>query len=91
MNKRALARDVAQKTKLTQKNASKAVDAIIESISEGLAKGEKVTLFGFGVFKAVDRAKRDGVNPATGEKLEIPARKVLRFKPGKPLKEAVRS
>ncbi len=91
MDKRALARDVAQKTKLTQKIASKAVDAIIASISEELAKGEKVTLVGFGTFRVVDRARTTGVNPATGEKLEIPARKVLRFKPGRPLKEAVRS
>ncbi len=91
MNKLDLARDVAEKAALTQKDASKAVDAIIESISEELAKGEKVTLVGFGTFRVVDCARTTGVNPATGEKLEIPARKVLRFKPGKPLKEAVRS
>ncbi len=91
MNKIDLVRNVAEEVALTKKDAAKAVEAIFDAISDELAKGEKVTLVGFGTFQAVDRAKKIGVNPATGEKLEISSRTVPKFKAGKSLKEAVRS
>ncbi len=67
------------------------LNAVFDTIADELARGENVTLVGFGVFKAVDRAKKTGRNPITGEKMGIPARTVPKFTAGKALKEAVRS
>jgi DNA-binding protein HU-beta len=63
--------------------------AVIDSITETLAKGQKVQLVGFGTFEVRERAARDGVNPRTKEKIKIAAAKVPAFKPGRALKEAV--
>lgn len=74
---------------MSKKDAAAAVDAVIESVSEALAAGDKVALVGFGSFEVRERAARMGRNPQTGEEIEIPASKVPAFKPGKVLKEAI--
>lgn len=90
MNKTELIEAVANATELTKKDASKAVDAVFDTILNALKNGEKVQLIGFGNFEVRDRAARKGRNPQTGEEIEIPASKVPAFKPGKALKEAVK-
>jgi DNA-binding protein HU-beta len=90
MNKTELVKAVAEQAELTQKDATKAVDALIETISETLAKEEKIQLIGFGTFEVRERSARKGRNPQTGEEIEIAASKVPAFKPGKELKEAVK-
>lgn len=65
-------------------------DAFTETIADTLSKGEKVTLVGFGSFQVMERKAREGRNPQTGEKLQIPAKKVPKFRAGKKLREAVR-
>jgi Bacterial nucleoid DNA-binding protein len=89
VNKTELIARVAEKTSLTKKAAGDAVEAVLDTISEALASGEKVTIVGFGTFEVRDRAARRGVNPATGEAIEIPASRVPAFKAGKSLKEKV--
>jgi DNA-binding protein HU-beta len=90
MNKTELVKAVAEQAEQTQKDAVKAVDALIETISGTLAKKEKIQLIGFGTFEVRDRSARKGRNPQTGEEIEIAASKVPAFKPGKELKEAVK-
>ncbi|ETA74802.1 HU family DNA-binding protein [Ligilactobacillus equi] len=89
-NKAQLIDTVAEKTGLTKKDATVAVDAVFGSIQDFLAEGEKVQLIGFGNFEVRDRAARKGRNPQTGEEIQIPASKVPAFKPGKALKDAVK-
>ncbi|MBP9759164.1 HU family DNA-binding protein [Candidatus Dojkabacteria bacterium] len=89
MNKADLVNAVAEKTGLTKKDASAALEAVMEAISGGLKKGKSITLTGFGTFAVAKRSAREGRNPQTGEKIKIPAKKVPKFKPGKALREAV--
>jgi len=89
VNKSDLIAQVAEKTGLTKKVAGDAVESVFAIITDALAAGEKVTLVGFGTFEVRERAARRGVNPATGESIEIPASRVPAFKAGKSLKEAV--
>lgn len=89
MTKAELINAVAQKTELSKKDSEKAVVAVIDAISETLAAGEKVALVGFGTFEVKERAAREGINPRTKEKIEIPASKLPAFKAGKALKEVV--
>jgi len=89
MNKNELISAVAEKSELTKKDASKAVEALLDVLTDSLSKGDKVQLIGFGNFEVRDRAARSGRNPQTGEAIEIPASKVPAFKPGKALKDAV--
>ena len=89
MTKTELISVVAEKTGFSKKDADKAVAAVLDSISEALAGGEKIQLVGFGTFEGRDRAAREGKNPATGEKITIAATKVPAFKAGKALKDAV--
>lgn len=89
MTKTELIGVVAEKTGFSKKDADKAVAAVLDSISEALAGGEKIQLVGFGTFEVRDRAAREGKNPATGEKITIAATKVPAFKAGKALKDAV--
>ena len=89
MTKAELINAVAQKTELYKKDSEKAVVAVIDAISEALAAGEKVALVGFGTFEVKERAAREGINPRTKEKIEIPASKLPVFKAGKTLKEVV--
>jgi len=90
INKSELTKEVAAKLNSKQNEAEKVIDALIESIKDNLAKGEKVQIIGFGSFEVRNRAARKGRNPQTGETLTIPATKVPAFKPGKALKDAVK-
>lgn len=89
MNKQELVASVAEKTKLTKKDAEQALNAVLESIKEALAKGDKVSLVGFGTFEVRERKERSGRNPRTRETIKIPAAKVPAFRPGKDLKESI--
>ncbi|HEW91837.1 MAG TPA: HU family DNA-binding protein [Thermotogaceae bacterium] len=89
MNKKTLVAEVAKKAGTTKKEAQKVVDAFIQTVSEALAKGEKVRLVGFGSFVVKERAARKGVNPRTKKAINIPAKKVPKFVPGKELREKV--
>lgn len=89
MNKADLIDAIAKKAEMTKKDAGVALDAIIESVSGSLSKGEKVTLVGFGTFDVRERKARTGVNPRTKAKIKIPASKAPVFKAGKELKEKV--
>ncbi len=89
MNKNELIAAIAETTGLTKSNASKAVDAVIDSITTSLRKGDEVRLVGFGTFCIVHRRETEGRNPRTGEKIKISAVKLPKFKPGKALKESV--
>ncbi|MDD9781482.1 HU family DNA-binding protein [Priestia megaterium] len=90
MNKTELVDAVATKSELTKQDSKKAVDALFETISNTLAKEEKIQLVGFGTFEIRERAERTGRNPQTGEEMTIPASKAPAFKPGKELKEAIK-
>lgn len=90
MNKTELVAAVATKAELSKKDAEAAVKAVIESVTEALADGEKVALVGFGTFDVKTRAARTGKNPRTGEAIEIPEAKVPSFKAGSALKDAVK-
>jgi len=90
MNKADLIQAVAEKSGLTKKESSSAVDAFINGISDSLAKGENVQLVGFGTFEVRSRKAREGRNPATGEAIKIKASKVPAFKAGKALKDKVK-
>jgi DNA-binding protein HU-beta len=88
MNKGDLVAEVA-KVLSSKKDAQAAVDQVFSAITDALAKEDSVTLVGFGTFKASERKARKGRNPQTGEEIEIPARKVPKFVPGKNLKDAI--
>jgi DNA-binding protein HU-beta len=90
MNKTDLINAVAEASELSKKDATKAVDAVFDTILDALKDGDKVQLIGFGNFEVRERAARKGRNPQTGEEIEIPASKVPAFKPGKALKDAVK-
>ncbi|AOM82797.1 HU family DNA-binding protein [Salisediminibacterium beveridgei] len=90
MNKTELINAVAESADLSKKDATSAVDAVFEVITNSLKKGDKVQLIGFGNFEVRERAARKGRNPQTGEEIEIPASNVPAFKPGKALKDAVK-
>lgn len=89
MNKADLVEVISSKEGLTKAQSERILNLIIDSIKNSLKKGEEVTIAGFGSFKVKTRAARQGVNPKTGEKIQIPEKKVPKFKPGKGLKEAV--
>lgn len=89
MNKAELAAAVAEKTGASKKDCEKAVNAVLEAITESLVKGEEVRLVGFGSFETKERAARKGRNPKTKTEIEIPASRVASFKVGKALKDAV--
>lgn len=81
MNKTDLTNEVAAKAGLNKTDARKALDAVLESIEQALANDDKVQLIGFGTFSVVEKEARTGINPRTKEKIEIAARKVVKFKP----------
>ncbi|GAK04133.1 DNA-binding protein [Geomicrobium sp. JCM 19037] len=89
MNKTDLINAVAEHADLSKKEASKAVDAVFDNITDSLKAGDKVQLVGFGSFEVRERASRKGRNPQTGDEIEIPATKNPAFRPGKQLKDAV--
>jgi Bacterial nucleoid DNA-binding protein len=87
LNKTDLIAKVAELTDLSKKDATKAVDAVFDAISDALQTGDKVQLVGFGNFEVRERQARKGRNPQTGEEIDIPASKMPAFKPGKSLKD----
>ncbi|MEY3826401.1 MAG: hypothetical protein RLZZ148_1215 [Cyanobacteriota bacterium] len=89
MNKGELVDQIAQKAVVTKKQADAVLSATIEAIMEAVSEGDKVTLVGFGSFESRDRKAREGRNPKTGDKMEIPATKVPAFSAGKLFKEKV--
>ena len=89
MTKSELIDAIAEKAGLSKADASKALDATLESITDALKVGDKVALIGFGTFSVSSRAARTGKNPQTGEALAIPASKAAKFKAGQKLKDAV--
>jgi len=90
MNKGDLVEKIASEVGLTKRASSEAVGAITSVITEALARGEKATLVGFGAFQVMERKARRGKNPQTGQTIEVPAKKVPKFKAGRGLGEAVR-
>ncbi len=90
MNKSELVEKIAKGADISKEKAKKALDATIETITSSLKKKEPVSLPGFGSFDVSKRKAREGRNPATGEKIKIPATKVPKFKAGKGLKDAVK-
>jgi DNA-binding protein HU-beta len=81
---------VASKSGLSKRDATKAVDAFLDSITDALKSGESVSFTGFGKFSAQQRSARSGVNPRTGERVQIPAATVPKFSAGSSLKQALR-
>ena len=89
MTKAELVEDVARAAELTKKDAERLVEIVFESIIETLNKGEKIELRGFGSFRVRERGARRGRNPKTGDPVDIPAKRVPYFKPGKELKDLI--
>jgi integration host factor subunit beta len=89
MTKAELVEDVAEAAELTKKDAERLVEIVFESIIETLNQGEKIELRGFGSFRVRERGARRGRNPKTGDPVNIPAKRVPYFKPGKELKELI--
>jgi DNA-binding protein HU-beta len=89
MNKSEMIDAIAARTELSKAASGKALDAVIETIVEAVAKGDGVSLVGFGAFKAADRAAREGKNPKTGEKIKIAATTVPKFSAGATFKATV--
>ncbi|MGE5492586.1 MAG: HU family DNA-binding protein [Actinomycetota bacterium] len=89
MNKSELVEAAAQQAGISKASAEKALSAIIDTVVGAVAKGDSVTLVGFGTFKAATRAARTGKNPKTGAALKIPAATVPKFAPGTAFKAAV--
>ena len=89
MNKTELIAAVAEKAELSKKDAEKAVNALLDTVVEEVAKGEKIQLVGFGTVERRERKEREGCNPQTGAKIPIPASMVPAFKVGKAFKDAV--
>jgi DNA-binding protein HU-beta len=89
MNKAELVDAVAQAANLSKADAGRAVDAVVNSITASLKKGQQVSVVGFGTFAVKHRAARSGRNPRTGETIQIAASNVPGFKAGKALKDAV--
>lgn len=90
MNKKELIREIAAKTEMTQKDVAKVVEGIQETITTTLQEGDNVSLIGFGKFEVRTRAARVGINPATGDKLELPSLKSPAFKPSKTFKDIIK-
>ncbi len=89
MNRRDLEDAVAEATGAKRVEVARVVAAVLEAILDGLARGEKVAISGFGSFEAARREARKGRNPRTGEAVEVAASTSVRFKPGKGLKDAL--
>jgi nucleoid DNA-binding protein len=90
VNKAELVEKVSNQTGPTRKTSREGVDGVTSVITDSLAREEKVTLVGSGTFQVMERKARRGVNPQTGERLDIPAKNVVRFKAGKELRERVK-
>lgn len=90
MNKAMLVEKMAKATKLSKAACKDALESFVSAVGQALKTGKPVVLTGFGTFTVMKRKARTGVNPATGKKMQIPAKKVPKFKPGKALKGLVK-
>lgn len=90
INKDSLVESISTKTDLSKKDVEMVIDTMIDSITEQLRQGNKVTFTGFGAFRVSKRAAREGINPQTKQKIQIPAMTLPKFTAGKALKEAVK-
>jgi len=90
MNKAQLIDAMASEANLTKADAKKALDAFIKTTSNALQGGDRLSLVGFGSFSISNRAARTGRNPKTGAEMQIPAKKVVKFKAGSELAESVK-
>ena len=90
MNKADLIAKISKDADITKERANLAIDSLITGVSKGLKKGERVTLVGFGTFYTSKRKARIGRNPQTGQTIQIKAKRVARFKPGKELEKTVK-
>lgn len=90
MNKADLVNAIAEKAGLSKVQAKGALDATLAAITEAVAKNDKVALIGFGTFAVVEKGERTGINPATKQKITIPAKKVVKFKAGAELAAKVK-
>jgi Bacterial nucleoid DNA-binding protein len=82
MNKTELIAAMADKSGLTKADAKRALDGFLSAVSEELKKGGKVTLIGHGTYQVIQKSARKGINPKTKQPIQIPAKKVVKFKPG---------
>ena len=89
MNKSQLVSAMAEAGEISKAQAAKALDGCLDGIIKTLVNGEKVTLVGFGTFSVTERAARTGRNPRTNEEIQIPSKRVCKFKPGQELSSAV--
>ena len=89
MNKAALIEQMSNDTKLPKTACKDCLESFIRAVEKTLRKNQSVVLTGFGTFAVLKRKARTGINPATGSKMTIPAKKVPKFKPGKRLKDLV--
>ena len=89
MNKEELVQEITKKAKVTQKSAAEVLNSLVATVQKTVAKGEKVTLVGFGTFESRKRAARTGRNPQTGKEIKIAAKTVPAFSAGKKFKEMV--
>ena len=89
MNKADLVSIMAEHADISKAQASKALDTVLDGIIDALKNGDKVTLVNFGTFSVAKRAARTGRNPRTNQEIEIPAKSVAKFKPGKVLSDAI--
>jgi DNA-binding protein HU-beta len=90
MTKAELVAKIASESGIIKSQAEKALDGFVSAVSGALSGGDKITLVGFGTFSVGERSQREGRNPRTGEKIKIPATKVIKFKAGKTLSEKVK-
>ena len=89
MNKTELVEKIAAGAGLSKVDSKKALEATIAAIKDALVAGDKVALVGFGTFSVSERPAREGINPATKQKIQIAAKKVAKFKPGQELADAI--
>ena len=89
MNKAKLIEQMSKMSKLPKATCKKVLESFIKSVGTTLKGGKSVVLTGFGTFSMMKRKSRVGINPATGKKMQIPAKKVAKFKPGKALRDLV--
>ncbi|MBQ9591826.1 MAG: HU family DNA-binding protein [Paludibacteraceae bacterium] len=90
MNKAELVDAIAAKAGLSKADSKKALDAFVATVKDVLKANDKLSLVGFGTFSVAERSARQGVNPSTGKKISIPAKKIAKFKAGAELADAVK-
>ena len=90
MNKTDLINQIAESADISKKAAGDALQGFLEAVTDTMVKGDKLQLIGFGTFSVADRSARTCRNPQTGESMQIPAKKVVKFKVGSKLAEAVK-